>query len=168
MKVQMLKELPINDDIITADVFLGYVAQMSLESIESIERSIALHLVLKTADNMTKYTAEQVEPIFETRKDVIYQSKSGFKALLQWFFSKRRIRRSNPKSEMDKNQLQQLSTLKLTEKQAVGYLLLTANGLCFLPEQILVFEAETHLLMRTVSPQEAQSTYHQLIQAKYS
>ncbi|WP_145414882.1 hypothetical protein [Paenibacillus xylanexedens] len=166
MKVQMLKELPINDDIITADVFLGYVSQMSLESIESIERPIALHLILKTADNMTKYTPEQVEAIFETRKEVIYQNKSGFKALLQWFFSKRRIRRTNPNSVLDTHHLQQLSTLQLTERQAFGYLLLTANGLCFLPEQILVFEAETHLLMRTISQQSAESTYHQFIQAK--
>ncbi|MNT64734.1 hypothetical protein D3C72_2026580 [compost metagenome] len=75
---------------------------MSLESIESIERPIALHLILKTADNMTKYTPEQVEPIFETRKEVIYQNKSGFKALLQWFFSKRRIRRTNLNSIVDK------------------------------------------------------------------
>ncbi|MFF2017800.1 hypothetical protein [Paenibacillus sp. NPDC058177] len=167
MKVQILKELPINDNIIAADVFLGYVTKMS-ESIEGLEPSLALNLVLTTAENMTKYTPQQVEPIFNTRKDMLYQSKSGFMALLQWFFSKRRMRRTTPNSVMDKNRLQQLSALQITEKQAIGFLLLTANGLCFLTEQILVFEAETHLLMRTVSQQEAESTYHQLIQEKYS
>ncbi|MNW54317.1 hypothetical protein D3C74_319130 [compost metagenome] len=165
MKVQMLIDSPINDTIITADVFLGYVAKMSLETIEGIERPLALHLILKIANNMTKYTPQQVEPIFDTSTSVLYQNKSGVKALLQWFFSKRRMRRTKPNSIMDKNRLQQLSDLHITEKQAIGYLLLTASRLCFLPEQILVFEAETHLLMRTVPQQEAKSIFQQLIQA---
>lgn len=165
MKVQILIDSPINDSIISANIFLGYVAKMSLETIEGIERPFALTLISDMAKNMTKYTPEQVEPIFETSTSVLYENKSGIKALLQWFFSKRRMRRTNTNALIDKKQLQQLSELHITEKQAIGYLLLTANGLCFLPEQILVFEAETHLLMRTVSQQEAQSIYHQLIQA---
>lgn len=159
MNMQLLDESPINENFISADVFLGYVAKMALEQIKGIEHSFALHLISETAERMVRLTPQQADSIFETRIHLLYKEKDGFIALLQWFLSKSRMRRKRPEQPI---RLNDLASIELTEKQAMGYLLLAASGLDFLTAQIQVFELETHLLLRTASQQEARSMLNQL------
>lgn len=158
MNLQLLNESPINEDFISAEVFLGYVAKMALEKIKGIEHSFAMHLISETAERMLRLTPQQAESIYETRIHLLYKEKDGFIALLQWFFSKSRMRRKRTEQPI---RLNDLASIQLTEKQAMGYLLLAASGLDFLTAQIQVFEIETHLLMRTTSQQEARSKLNQ-------
>jgi|GEM_PF-5806933 len=159
MSVQILKDRPISDETISADIFLGYVLKMALEKIKGMERSFGLHLATETAERMLRLAPKEVEPVFETRLHLLYQEKSGFVGLIRWFFAKSRMRRKSIKPIIQANQIIRLSTVQISEKQAMGYLLLAASGLDFLEEQIHIFEVETHLLLRTVSVKEAKRAY---------
>jgi hypothetical protein len=163
MSVQILKDMPISDKMISADVFLGFVLKMSLEKIKGMERSFGLHLAMETAERMLRLSPKEVEPIFETRLHLLYQEKSGFIGLFRWFFAKSRMRRKSIKNIIEAHRLNGLTTIQITEKQAMGYLLLAAKGLDFLTEQIRIFEIETHLLMRTASQEDAKQAFNQLM-----
>ena len=97
-----------------------------------------MHLISETAERMLRLTPQQAESIFETRIHLLYKEKDGFIALLQWFFSKSRMRRKRTEQPI---RLNDLASIQLTEKQAMGYLLLVANGLDFLAAQIQVLNS---------------------------
>lgn len=134
--------------------------KMSLKNIEGLEKSFGNHLIKETAELMLRHTPKEVEPVFDSRLDLIYQKKSGVVSLFRWFLAKSRMRRKSVKNNIEHHYLTSLTTLQITEKQAMGYLLLAANGMDFLMEQIRVFEAETHLLLRTVPHEEAKQTFN--------
>lgn len=162
MSLQLLDERPISDQSIRADVFLGCVAKMSFEKIKGMERPFALHLISDTAEVLLRQTPEKIEPVFETRMNLLYNEKGGFLALLQWSFAKRKMRRKKPVLSIERNTISELSKIKVTEKQAMACLLLAASSLDFLTQQIQVFELETHLVMRTISEGEAKAQFNQL------
>jgi hypothetical protein len=161
--MQLIKENPLSDELISAGAFVGYVLITTHEVINLKEKTFALHLANGTAERMLRIPNDQIESFFDTRHSSIYQKEGyGFGQLAAWFLSKFKMRRKPFRIASNLN-FASLEDHYITEKQAMGYMLLAATSLDFLFEQRQIFELETHLQMRMVPTEKAILAFRRFI-----
>ncbi|WP_419877962.1 hypothetical protein [Brevibacillus centrosporus] len=152
--VEVLEENPLTDGELDFEEVLGYVitASANLGIAEGHWQHLVKEMVL-IAEKTASVIAE------ETYFNPGYV-KDGLMSLSKWTVAKAKL--AQPIARSEKLALMgndRLSRVVVTERQAVGYMMLAAKNLNFLHEQIKVLEMEVHYLLISMEPEEAHDTF---------
>ncbi|WP_314303933.1 hypothetical protein [Brevibacillus parabrevis] len=148
--VEVLEANPLTDSELDFEEVLGYVitAAANLGIAETRWQHLAREMVLvveKTASTVAEET--YIAPAYV---------RDGIMSLSKWTIAKAKLNNSiDPKEKVTLMGNDRLENVIVTERQAVGYMILAAKNLGFLHEQIKVLEMELHYLLVTMDIEEA-------------
>lgn len=157
--IEVLKENPLTDNELDFEEVIGFVIMASTNL--GIAESYWQHLVREMVLVVEKTDSMIAEETYFNPGYV----KDGLMSLSKWTVAKAKL--SHPIDRKEKLSLMgddRLSDVFVTEKQAVGNMILAAKKLNFLHEQIKALEMEIHYLLITTESEQALDVFLDFIE----
>ncbi|NTU22471.1 hypothetical protein HPY28_19295 [Brevibacillus sp. HB1.2] len=157
--IEVLEENPLTGNEIDFEEVIGFVIMASTNL--GIAEGHWQHLVREMVLEVEKTDSLIAEEAYFNPSYV----KDGLMSLSKWTVTKAKLSHSiDRKEKLTLMGDGRLSEVFVTEKQAVGYMILAAKKLHFLHEQIKALEMEVHYLLITTESEQALDVFLDFIE----